>query len=216
MRYKAVLFDFEGTLVDFQWKMDEAVEEALDALSILGFDTDIFSGCDYAALFNKAMEKSQRLGLPVEKVREKIDKIYDRFDMDALSRWTPKDDATYVLENLINRGILVGLVTNAGEKAVSLLLRRFDFDGMLKPVITRNSVKRLKPEGDGLQLALDALKVEKREALFVGDSITDILASRVVGVDIAVIPGGESNREEIEAYGPNFILVALSEILRIS
>jgi len=216
MGYKAVLFDFEGTLVDFQWKMDEAVEEALDALSIFGFDTDIFSGCDYAALFNKTMEESQRLGLPVEKVREKIDKIYDRFDMDALSRWTPKDDARYVLENLIDRGILTGLVTNAGEKAVSLLLRRFDLDRLLKPVITRNSVKRLKSEGDGLQLALDSLKVEKREALFVGDSITDILASRVVGIDIAVIPGGESNREEIEAYGPNFILVALSEILRIS
>jgi HAD superfamily hydrolase (TIGR01549 family) len=215
MGYKAILFDLEGTLVDFQWKMDKAVEEATKALSVFGFDTAVFSGNDYAALFNKAMEESQRLGFSVEGVREKIEEIYDRFDMDALSRWTPKDDTAYILENLINRGILTGLVTNAGQKAVSLLLRRFDFDGMLKTIITRNSVKRLKPEGEGLQSALDVLKVGKGETLFVGDSITDILASREVGVDIAVIPGGESSRHAMKLYVPDFILGALSEILRI-
>ena len=43
----------------------------------------------------------------------------------------------------------------------------------------------------------EALKVEKHDTLFVGDSITDILASRVLGGDIAVIPLGESNRQEI-------------------
>jgi phosphoglycolate phosphatase len=215
MGYKAILFDFEGTLVDFQWKMDEAVEETLKALSIFGFDTAVFIGSDYAALFNKAMEESQRLGFSVERVREKIEEIYDRFDIDALSRWTPKDDAISVLEDLRNRRVLTGLVTNAGQKAVSSLLRRFNFDGLLNPIITRNSVKRLKPEGEGLQSALDVLKVGKGETLFVGDSITDILASREVGVDIVVIPGGESSRHGMELYVPDFILGALSEILRI-
>jgi HAD superfamily hydrolase (TIGR01549 family) len=215
MEYKAVLFDFEGTLVDFQWKMGVAVEEAQEALSNFGFGTDSFSGCDYAALFNKAMEESQRLGLPVERVGDQINKIYDRFDMDALSRWTPRSDVPHIFEDFINRGILIGLVTNAGLKAVSLFLRRFNFDGMLNIVITRDSVRKLKPEGEGLQMALDALNVEKRQALFVGDSITDILASRMVGVDIAVILGGESNREEIEVYKPDFIIGTLTEILRI-
>jgi len=216
MAYKAVLFDLEGTLVDFQWKMDEAVGEAIKALSIFGFDIAVFSGSDYAALFNKAMEESQRLGFSVERVREKIEEIYDRFDMDALSRWTPKNDAAYILENLINRGILTGLVTNAGQKAVSLLLRRFDLDGLLRPVITRNSVEKLKPEGEGLHQALGALKAGQGETLFVGDSVTDILASKAAGVDIAIIPGGESSREEIAAHCSDFILGSLSEILRIS
>lgn len=213
MRYKAILFDFEGTLVDFQWKMDEAVEETLEALSTFGFAPDTLSGCDYAALFNVAMEESEKLGLPVERVRKKIEKIYDRYDMDALSRWTPKDDVAYVLDNLRNRNILTSLVTNAGEKAVSLLLRRFDLDRMLKPIITRNSVNKLKPDGEGIHRALGALRVRGKDTLFVGDSVTDILASKQAGVEIVIIPGGENQLEEIEAYGPDFIVGGLSEIL---
>ena len=49
----------------------------------------------------------------------------------------PKDDAIYVLGNLVKRGVLTGLVTNAGQKAISLLLKRFDFDRLLNVVIIK-------------------------------------------------------------------------------
>ena len=66
--------------------------------------------------------------------------------------------------------------------------------------------------GEGLHRALGALRVRERETLFVGDSVTDILASKDAGVGIVIILGGESQREEVEAHGPDFILGGLSEI----
>jgi len=212
---KALLFDFEGTLVDFQWNIDEAVEDLLGALAALGFDHGVFSKYDYATLFNRAMEESKLLGLPSEVVLEKIGEVYDRFDMDAAKRWTPKDNAKYVLEDLVKKGIFTGLVTNAGRKAISMLLERFDFKRLMDVVITRNDVSRLKPQGESILKAIHALKVNKREALFVGDSVTDIKAAQDAGVDVAVVLGGESNRRDVEKYKPKFILYSLSEILKL-
>ena len=213
--YKAVLFDFEGTLVDFQWKTEEALREALAALETLGFDEDAFRRHDYSTLFNKAVDESERLGLPIELVREKIGEVYDRFDMDAVQRWAPKNDAKYVLENLMKEGVLTGLVTNAGRKAISLLVERFDFKRLLSVVITRNDVGKLKPHGESILKAIDALQFGKRRILFVGDSVTDIRAALQVGIDVAIVLGGESKTQDIEKCKPRFILHSLSEVLEV-
>jgi phosphoglycolate phosphatase-like HAD superfamily hydrolase len=86
---------------------------------------------------------------------------------------------------------------------------------LLNVVITRSDVRRLKPEGDGIQLALDALGVAKEKALFVGDSVNDIAAAREVGVDVAIILGGESERRYIERHNPKLMLRSLSQVLQI-
>lgn len=213
--YSAILFDFEGTLVDFQWNIDEAVKELLAALAALGFDHGVFSKYDYATLFNRAIEESELLRLPSAVVLERIGEVYDRFDMDAAERWTPKDNAKYVLENVMKEGVLTGLVTNAGRKAISILLERFDFKRLLNVVITRNEVSRLKPHGESILKAIDDLQVSKRETLFVGDSVTDIRAAKEVGIDVAMVLGGESRRQDMEKYEPRFILSSLSEVLKL-
>lgn len=214
-QYRAVLFDFEGTLVDFQWKMDEAVREAQAALGMVGLDESLFNQMDYATLFNKAVAESETVGLPSELVREKLEEIYNRFDLDALDRWTLKGDTHRVLQHLKNLGLLTGLVTNAGRNAVSLLLDGISLGSLLNVIITRSDVRRLKPCGEGIQQALDALGVTKEKALFVGDSITDIAAAREVEVDVAIVLGGESEKQDIERHNPQLVLGSLGEVLQL-
>ncbi len=213
--YSAILFDFEGTLVDFQWKIDEAIHEALATLAMLGFDEELFQGCDYADLFNSSIEQAGKLGLSPQKTLEKLGEIYDRYDLDALDRWGPKGDALFVLENLIMRGVLTGLVTNVGQKALSIFLQRFRFQGLFKVVVTRNHVGRLKPDGEGIFRAMKTLKVEKRKCLYVGDSVNDIITTKEVGIDVAVVPGGESKTLDIKTNNPSFILDSLTDVLSL-
>ena len=213
--FKAVLFDFEGTLVDFQWKAAEAAEEASSLLTMFGFDKELFHGCDYATLFNVSMEQAHNIGVSPGKLLRKLGKIYDRYDLDALNRWRPRDDAAYVLEKTRRCGILTGLVTNAGRKAVSLFLQRFRFERLFDVVVTRNHVDRLKPDGSGILHAMKALKVERRGCLYVGDSVNDIKATRRVGIDIVAVLGGESEKNDITAYKPRFIVDSLSGVLEI-
>src|SRR5512139_2745154 len=84
---EAILFDFEGTLVDLQWNLQGAVEETLEMLRTLGFPIQRLQGMKYSTLMLEAVRIAQDIGQSTDKVREKIGAIYDRFDEDALMRW---------------------------------------------------------------------------------------------------------------------------------
>ncbi|MGD8985203.1 MAG: HAD hydrolase-like protein, partial [Desulfobacteraceae bacterium] len=73
----------------------------------------------------------------------------------------------------------------------------------------------LKPQGESILKAIDDLQVSKGETLFVGDSVTDIKATEDAGVDVAMVLGGESKRQDMEKHKPKFILYSLSEVLKL-
>ncbi|MDP6180238.1 MAG: HAD-IA family hydrolase [Desulfatiglandales bacterium] len=157
-------------------KIDETIHEALATLA-MGSDEDLFQGCDYADLFNRSIGQAGKLGLPPQKTLEKLSEVYDRYDLDALDRWGPKDNALFVLKNLIMRGVLTGLVTNVGLEALSIFLQCFPFQRLFKVVVTRNHVGRLKSDGERVFRAMKTLKVEKQKCLYVGDSVNDIITT---------------------------------------
>lgn len=213
--YKAVIFDLEGTLVNFQWNEKAAIDETLLVLESMGIKRKIFPNHDYATIFNKALDECTNLGYEKDIVRHKISQIYDRYDMDALRRWSLRSDSFYVLNRLKERAIPISMVTNVGRKAVELLIKQTNIEQFFNIIITRDDVDRIKPSGEGIEKALKELMVNKSEVLYIGDSVTDILATKEVGMDSAIVIGGESDLSEIMKYNPNFILKSLSEVLSL-
>jgi ribonucleotide monophosphatase NagD (HAD superfamily) len=45
--------------------------------------------------------------------------------------------------------------------------------------------------------------------------VTDIKATEDAGVDVAMVLGGESKRQDMEKHKPKFILYSLSEVLKL-
>ncbi len=209
---KAVIFDFEGTLVDFQWRLEEAEAELRSRLEALGFDLEDFKGDNYARLWNRAIRLSPPERLP--RVMGQLGEVYDRYDQDALKRWSPRDGSQEVLEVLRGEGIGLGVVTNVGRAAEEALLR-LGLRRFLDVVITREDVRFLKPDPEGLRRCLRILGSSPREALFVGDSPSDLQAARAVGVPVALVLGGEGGREELEDMGPDHLLSSLREVVTL-
>ncbi len=52
---EAILFDFEGTLVDFQWNLARAVRETIEMLKTLRFPIQRFEGMKYSTLMLEAL-----------------------------------------------------------------------------------------------------------------------------------------------------------------
>ena len=95
-------------------------------------------------------------------------------------------------------------------------MARFGLDGHLEPTICRDDLLFLKPHPQGLQRALDALGVAPSQALFVGDSLTDVHAARAAGVPVAIIHGGECDESAFCAHPPDHWVQALTEILELA
>jgi phosphoglycolate phosphatase len=209
---EAILFDFEGTLVDLQWNLQGAVKETLEMLITLGFPIQRLQGMKYSTLMLEAVRIAQDIGQSTEKVREKIGAIYDRFDEDALMRWHLRDGSKDVLSVLKANGIKIGLVSNVGRKALEKALLKLDLRPFFNVVVSRNDVQFIKPSGDGLRLALSRLRVISDKALYVGDSLDDILAAKAAGVKVIII-GKENSKEELLSAGPHQLVYDFNELL---
>ena len=210
---KAVLFDLEGTLVDFQWNLKGAVQETIQKLNALGFPVDRLQGKKYSVLKNQAMAMASEIGQSPEQVKEEIDSIYYRFDADALLRCSLRPKAKEFLFCLKTSDIRTGLVSNVGKKAIEEGIKKLGLSSLLNILVSRNDVRHLKPNGEGICLALNRLNITKEETLFVGDSIDDIQAAKEAGLRVIIILGGENPRPDLLAGGPDFLIQNYGELI---
>ena len=194
LNVKAVFFDFEGTLVDFQWQLKPAVEECLQALSAIGFKREWYgSDPSYAYLYNHtrklSLESKGKDGLAADMAV--IDRIYDKYDADALTRWNLYPDTLETLTTLNRLGFQLGLISNIGRSALDAAMQRLDLSGRISVVISRNEVNELKPGPEGLLRAATVCAVEPKHCIFIGDSRNDVGAARKAGMLAAYLSGGE-------------------------
>ncbi len=209
---KALIFDFEGTLVDFQWLLAEAEAEGAAALANLGMIPE-GQGGSYADLMNIAWRYQENFGRSDGVAALSV--IYDRYDADALTRWQVRDGVRETLKEIKSRGIFTGLVSNVGTAGLSSALESLGLGPFLDLAVSRNDARWLKPHPAGLQLVCRRLGCEAKEVWYVGDSLDDIKAARNAGIPVAVVEGGQNRLSEIREAKPDWIIVGLPDLLTL-
>ena len=210
-----VIFDFEGTLVDFQWKLSEAIRDALEKLWEMGFAKTQICSRKYSTLLTEAMQAAPEIGLQPEYVRDAIGRIYDSYDEDALARWNIRPGVEDFLNSLKKRGIQTALVSNVGGRTLARAMSKLGLDASFDIALSRNDVPSLKPSPDGINLILQKTAVRKDRTIFVGDSLDDINAARNAEVRVMIITNGENQRQEIVAAKPDRIFEKYEELVLI-
>jgi len=154
-----VLFDLEGTLV-------QSIEDNKDA--VLEFRT-------------KTADKLVALGIPREAVR--FHREMDRFLKGFELRWALQSkifpETRSVLHTLKRLGVQMGIVTNTSRDAVDQMLSMHKLAYFFKVIVTREDVRRLKPDPEGIMLALR--KLDGHSFFFIGDLVHDSLAAKKAG-----------------------------------
>lgn len=210
---EAIIFDFEGTLVDFQWKLSEAVAQALQRLWQMGFTTSQIRSRKYSVLLSEALKAAPEAGLEPEYVRSEIGAIYDVYDEDALTRWQLRPAVKDFLGALRARSIHTGLVSNVGGNVLARALNRLGLSGLFETCVSRNDVPAPKPDPHGINLAVGRMNIEKDRCIFVGDSLDDVNAARNAQLKVIIITNGENLAKEIQAAQPDGIFESYQELL---
>lgn len=212
--YRGVIFDLEGTLVDFQWKIGEAVARVKEEIGGWGWTAPLLGISDYAELYNTGIRAAPN---PEEENRflKVVDDIYDTYDKDALTRWGAQPGAGDLLAALKDRGIPIALCSNVGRKAMDGILLLMGWDRMFPVTLSRDEVRFLKPEPEGLERAIGLLGLAPPDVLFIGDSRTDIRTAKKAGCHVAVAAQGENTRREMEPLHPDHLLPSLEPLMEI-
>ena len=207
---KLVTLDFEGTLVNFQWKLTEAVDEVLSLLAREGVHRDYFDTMNYAAIYNKVQSEGEKWGFPSGQLTDLVDSVYDKYDLDACTRWEPVQGMFDVLDRL--KKYKVALVSNIGHKGMTFILKEFGLEDSFGLVLNRNDLQFIKPDKEGLLKAIAWADVSKNQAIHVGDSLSDLHAARNAGVKSAIVLGGENDAASIIKETPDLLMENLSEL----
>ncbi len=212
--YAGVIFDLEGTIVDFQWKINEAVAKVKDEIREWGWTSPLLGISDYAELYNTGIRLAP--GEPEERhFLEVADRIYDEYDKDALTRWGPQPGARELLAALKAAHVPIALCSNVGRKAMDGILLLLGWDRIFDITLSRDDVRFLKPEPEGLRRTIEGLNLAPDRVIFIGDSRTDIRTAKKVGCHVAVAAQGENTRKEMEPLEPDHLLASLEPLMEI-
>ena len=206
-----ILFDFDGTLVDIEIDFIRMKEEVLSLGREYGVSPDpelyILESIDYIS--NILHQKDISLA---DAFRRQATQILVDIEIKATSTSKAFPGADHTLRQLRNKGIKVGIVTRNCRPAVlkSSEMAGFEYDLLL----TRDDVKKVKPDPQHLLDALGFLGSEPSQAIMVGDHPMDILAGKRAGMRTASVLTVKP-KEDFDEVAPDFILNGVSDILEI-
>ena len=211
LRYRAVLFDLDGTLVDSYTALAEAVNHArrTHGLAELGSSRiRDFVGDGIERLLQRAFERTD--------VPSSVLKAFEsRYDEVCCSESKVLADVDATLQSLAELGVEMAVCTNKPTGFSKKILEYLGLSRHLRAIVGPDLAGARKPEARHLLFTLEAVNRAPDEALFVGDMPIDVRTARNSGIDVAVVTTGSATREDLAAAEPDHFLERFADLLKI-
>ncbi len=209
LRYDAVLFDVDGTLVDSAPDMCRALNLSLEEIGRPPVKvTDIH---DMIGGLGKGKISDQVLALTGgwknhEEEKVIMDGFRRHYFSDLLVLTEPYPMIPELLETLYSKNIKMAACTNKNEKSAVQMIEQLGWSKYFPIVLGGDSLPTRKPEPEMLLTATDKLGVSVNNTLMVGDTISDTLAANRANMDCAFVDYGYSvipHKELVYAHHVN-------------
>ena len=213
---KAVIFDLDGTLKEFNLDIKACRTKIISLLTQRGFSRSLFSLNESAFDMLKKVKKylitEDGKKQEFAKIKDMIFSVVEDFELEAAGTAKIFAGIPETLKALRDMKLEIALCTISSEKTTNYILKRFHLEQFFDAVITRDSVFEVKPHPKHLEAALDALKVRSQEAVLVGDSVKDIECAIQLNVLAVGVTTGLSSIEELTCSGAHYIASSANDI----
>lgn len=211
LRYRAVLFDLDGTLVDSYGALAEAVNHARRLHGLHDLAPDRIRG-----LVGDGMELLLQRAFERKDVESTIVEAFEtRYDEVCCAESRVLTDVGATLESLAQLGVEMAVCTNKPTIFSKKILDFLDLSRHFRAIVGPDLAGARKPDARHLAVTLEAVSCDRDSSLFVGDMPIDVRAARNTGIDVAVVPTGSSTREQLAAAEPDHFLERFADLLKI-
>jgi phosphoglycolate phosphatase len=226
MPIRAILFDKDGTLVDFQRTWGPATHTVLTKLS--NGDTATFERLANVSLYDPVQRRllsgspvviettygygklwAQALGIPV--TPEFVARIDELYFQETLDHLTAMGDVKALLSGLRGRGYRLGLMTNDADANTRAQLRQLGIEALLEFVAAYDSGYGHKPDPEPVLAFAKLANLKPEEIAVVGDSEHDLVAARAAGATAIGVLSGPVPRERLETHA-DVLIPSIAEL----
>jgi phosphoglycolate phosphatase len=212
---KLIMIDVDGTLVDSVPDLSYCVDETMKAIGKKPWGeakVRQWVGNGVPKLVQRAL-MGELEGTPNKAEFDKAYPIFlDLYAVNTSKRSNLYDGVKEGLDYMQTQGYTLGCVTNKAEQFTLPILKDlgiFDYFGI---VISGDTLAKKKPDPLPLLHGAKFFGIEPKKSLMLGDSISDVKASRAAGFDIICMSYGYNHGNDIRDSKPDLVINSMAEL----
>lgn len=234
MRYKAALFDMDGTVLDTVSDLTDAINYSLGKMGhrhdYTNKDGALFVGSGILVAFKRALalesgaDRDDLLLIGTESETAmpgfqdyteeamKLKEVFGPFYADHCDiKTAPYPGMTELLKELRGCGFRTAVVSNKLDIAVQKISPLY-FPKLFDVSLGETPEIRRKPAPDMVDEVLRRLSISKKEAVYIGDSEIDIQTAANSGLDCISVSWGFRSKAFLKAHGAAAIAESIEEL----
>ncbi len=209
MKYKCVLFDFDGTLANSDLALLDTINDTLAFHGHTPLTSDSYK--EFAG--KKMKELYVKYGGNPEKAR-KLRETHISVQKKHLHKYQLFPNVVETLRMLKLKGVKLGIVTTANKKKMLELCETLKMNEFFEVLVSAEDVTNVKPHKEPFEKALKALSAKPDESLMVGDTDADIEGAKRYKIDVVGVTYSTLG-EKIKELKPTYVINNFEELVPI-
>lgn len=212
MKYQLAIFDLDGTLLD---TLEDLADSTNYVMRSFGYpertlaEVRSFVGNGIW----KLLERSAPNGTPSEEIDRMFEQFKEYYGAHCADKTKPYDGIMELLAFLKKKGVRLAVVSNKADYAVKALCEQY-FPGYFDEAVGERVGIARKPAPDTVNEVLKNLKIEKAQAVYIGDSEVDVQTAQNAEMDCIAVDWGFRDKEVLEKAGAEIIVSTPAELFK--
>lgn len=218
MTIKAVVFDLDGTIVNFNLDYKSARAEVIQYLGNQGLPQSIFSINESVFETLNKLEiylRNHRATKDYARLRKEILAILEKYEKEGAETTQLVPGIVETLQALKKQRLKLGIFTINGQKTTEQTLNMFRLRSFFQEVVTRDSVPTVKPNPVHLETVLKGLGAKPQETIVVGDSRLDMKAAKQLKIYAVGTSTGIATPEELTREGADCLISSPTDLIAL-
>lgn len=214
-RFKAILFDLDGTLLDTLEDLANSMNVILNAHGMSTFPVD-----DYRTFVGKGLRELIRCVLPKDKVNDQtVDDFLASMRIEYSKRWAentkPYPGIPDLLDGLQRMNLPMTVLSNKADEFTKIMVKALLPNWQFKIVYGLNSEFPAKPDpASSLRIAHE-LKIRPGDFIYLGDTDIDMQTANAAGMYAVGALWGFRTADELKANGAKALVESPVQVLEL-
>ncbi len=216
MTIKAVVFDLDGTIAEFNLDYKTVRAEVMQFFvnqsfpaSIFSIKESIFEMLKKAKVYMINNGKEEREFYDIQK---NVLSIACEHELNAAHRTSILPGVLGMLKTLRKMDLKLAIFTINSRKSTDYILKNFRLKQFFDVIVTREDVSNVKPDPSHLAATIKALDVNVDETVVIGDSVVDMKSAKALNATAVGMATDSYAIEKLNHAGAIYIIKSITDL----
>lgn len=210
MKYELIIFDLDGTILD---TLEDLADSMNYALAKYGYPTRTIE--EVRSFVGNGLLMLTRRAIAPETDENVIQMVLAEqkayYKEHCADKTRPYEGIMELLQLLKKEGYKLAVVSNKADYAVQILCEQY-FAGIFHMAVGEKENVRKKPAPDAVNAVLENLQIDRRKAVYVGDSEVDIETAANASMPAVLVDWGFRDALFLQEQGAKTLVHTIDEL----